>query len=144
MMLVQRAQPRAPPPPVHGSAGWPSTLLNLTSWSFLLQIFEEFLKITKEKIVFPEFCKLASPFSPTLPTCLYPFWKPLYPLWKPCSTNFLFSPSSPLGEKKTTIRTYKWIFFKCETMVYWRLGENNILSTFRTELNKMGGEHSKD
>jgi hypothetical protein len=36
------------------------------------------------------------------------------------------------------------MFFKCEMMLYWKLGENNILSTNTTEMSKMGGEKSKD
>lgn len=85
------------------------------------------------------FYELTLSFSSLLPACVHPvsifFVNNLL-----CSTLSLSNNKA----ERATIRSFKYIFFKCKMMAYWNLGENNILSTNTTKLNKMGGEHGKD
>lgn len=97
-----------------------------------------------QKSVSPGFCKLITLLLHS-PYMLISFLETPTSPEEALLDQFLFFKSFEKKEKKKIpIRTYKWILFKCEMPVYWSLGENNILSTNRTELNKMGGDHSED
>lgn len=91
-------------------------------------ISKEFFLRTEEKRVSPGFVNRHDP-SPPLSLCVdFPFGSPVWPTSS--SLLQLFKK-----KKKTTIRSFKCIFFKCKVTVYWSPGENNILSTNRTEWN---------